>query len=254
METNKHNKSQAMDLPRRSLVLETSGIVGHVALAEGAGIVDVRRLDETRRHARDLVPAVAELCKVRGWRLRDIDAVMVSVGPGSYTGLRVGIMSAKTMAYATGCKLIAVPTFEAIARQTPAHVARTEVVADAQQSKIYVQGWIRTDQSWRAVSEISVLPISDWVATLQPGSWVTGPGAALVASKLPATNALAPAETHHATAQSVFAAGLERFAARSFDSYWSVEPLYQRASNAEENWDQRARASGPSARRGVGAT
>src|SRR5687768_15743162 len=72
----------------RILIIETSGRTGHVAVAHGSELLNVRTLDETRRHARDLAPAVAELLKSLQWNPRDIDAVFVSLGPGSYTGLR----------------------------------------------------------------------------------------------------------------------------------------------------------------------
>src|SRR5215471_12911522 len=104
----------------RLLLLETSGRVGQVALAEGGRLRGVRRLEETRRHARDLAPAVRELLAAQGWRVRDLHGVIVSRGPGSYTGLRVGIMSAKALAYATGCTLLAIDTFAVIAGQAPA--------------------------------------------------------------------------------------------------------------------------------------
>jgi tRNA threonylcarbamoyl adenosine modification protein YeaZ len=77
------------------LILETSGRVASVALAEGGRLLGTRRLDEARRHARDLAPAVAGLLAGQGRRPRDVHAVLVGRGPGSYTGLRVGVMSAK---------------------------------------------------------------------------------------------------------------------------------------------------------------
>ena len=79
----------------RLLLIETSGRVGQVALADGPSVVGVRRLEESRHHARDLAPAVADLLAAASWTPRDLSAVAVSRGPGSYTGLRVGIMSAK---------------------------------------------------------------------------------------------------------------------------------------------------------------
>src|SRR5438105_482923 len=92
----------------RVLVIETSLRVGLVALAQGERVLGERRLDEARRHARDLVPAVRDLLAAHGWKTRELDAVIVSRGPGSYTGLRVGAMSAKTLAYAAGCTLLGV--------------------------------------------------------------------------------------------------------------------------------------------------
>src|SRR5580692_6112914 len=97
----------------RLLILETSGRVGQVAVAHGDVLLGTRRLDEARRHARDLAPQVAELLKEQGWTARELDAVIVSRGPGSYTGLRIGIMSAKTLAYAVGCTLLGIDTFAA---------------------------------------------------------------------------------------------------------------------------------------------
>src|SRR5262249_17519821 len=103
----------------RLLIVETSGRVAQVALAEGDGLRARPTLDRARHHARDLAPTVARLLEDQKWPPRSLDAVLVSRGPGSYTGLRVGIMSAKALAYATGCALVGVETFAALALQTP---------------------------------------------------------------------------------------------------------------------------------------
>src|SRR5829696_6432985 len=101
------------------LILETSGRVAQVGLARGGAVVRSSRLEETRRHARDLASTVDAMLKTEGLSPRDLTGVMVSRGPGSYTGLRVGLISAKALAYATGCHLVAVDTFAAIAHQAP---------------------------------------------------------------------------------------------------------------------------------------
>src|SRR5947207_12258266 len=140
----------------RVLILETSGRAGSVAVAAGDTLLHVRQLDEARRHARDLAPRVRELLHAAGWKPRDVQALFVSRGPGSYTGLRVGIASAKVFAYATGCALIAVDTFAVIAAQASggcqppvgekqgadAPRSPVDVLADAQQDKIYVQRFV----------------------------------------------------------------------------------------------------------------
>src|SRR5262245_35637944 len=139
----------------RLLILETSGRVGCVALASGVRLGEVRRLDESRRHARDLAPVVADLCAAQGWKTRELEGVIVSLGPGSYTGLRVGIISAKALAYATGCALLGIETFAAIARQSPEDAQRVDVLADAQQKKIYVQRWCRAGAKWQAETALT---------------------------------------------------------------------------------------------------
>src|SRR5262249_34304801 len=127
----------------RTLILETSGRIGYVALAEGGRLRGVRKLDEARPHARDLAPAVRDLLAEAGWTAPTLNAVIVSRGPGSYTGLRVGIMSAKTLAYATGCKLVAIDTFAAIAHQALADVVNVDVLADAQQNRVHLERFAR---------------------------------------------------------------------------------------------------------------
>src|SRR2546421_2591709 len=113
----------------RWLLLETSGRIGQVGVARGAELLAARRLDAARRHARDLVPAVGELFRGQGWRARGLTGVIVGRGPGSYTGLRVGLSAAKALAYATGCALVAVDTFAVIARQADVAADRLEAVA-----------------------------------------------------------------------------------------------------------------------------
>src|SRR5262245_15682692 len=120
-------------MSERLLILETSQRVGVVALADGELVLGRRTLEEARRHGRDLVPFAHALLVENGWKARDLDGVIVSRGPGSYTGLRVGVMSAKTLAYATGCALLAVETFAAIARQAPPEATLLDVAEDAQQ-------------------------------------------------------------------------------------------------------------------------
>ena len=123
-------------MPPRLLILETSHRIGTVALALGDAIVAERTLDESRRHARDLVPAIQELLTQQGLE-GELDGVIASRGPDSFTGLRVGLMSAKTLAYATGCALLAIDTFDAIRQQVPADLQNVDVIAHAQQDNVY---------------------------------------------------------------------------------------------------------------------
>jgi tRNA threonylcarbamoyladenosine biosynthesis protein TsaB len=218
----------------RLLILETSHQPGVVALAAGERILSERRLDEARRHARDLAPATAALLAEQGWRAQDLEGVVVSLGPGSYTGLRVGIMSATTLAYATGCRLLGVETFAAIARQAPDAAEVVDVIADAQQDKVYVQRFRRTE-GWRALTPLGISPFTDWLATLSPDVWVTGPGLAKHRQRLPATVQVS-AEDWHPLASSLLSLGLERWRRGERDDPFAVEPLYLRPSSAEEKW------------------
>jgi tRNA threonylcarbamoyladenosine biosynthesis protein TsaB len=224
----------------RLLLLETSGRTGWVALALGGELQGVRQLDEAQRNARDLAPAVADLLAERNWKPREVSAVIVSRGPGSYTGLRVGIMSAKTFAYALGCAAIAVDTFAAIARQVPDSVARVDVVADAQQDKIYVQSFIRDADGWRALADLPLRPFAEWLAARQPDATVTGPGLRKWAAHLPEDVPVVSESLWDAQPQSLLQLGFARYSAGECDDLWTMEPLYLRPSSAEEQWRARS--------------
>jgi tRNA threonylcarbamoyladenosine biosynthesis protein TsaB len=225
----------------RLLILETSSRTGQVALALGDELRGVRRLDEARRHARDLAPAIAELLAEQGWRPRDIQAVMVSRGPGSYTGLRVGIMSAKAFAYATGCALIAVDAFAAIALQAlQPSVLYVDVLADAQQDKVYVQSFVRSaPNGWEPSTELAIRPFADWLATRETSAWVTGPGLLRWASHLPPAVPRLDASLWEPQPACLLRIGLARYLAGERDDPWTLEPLYLRPSSAEEQWRAR---------------
>lgn len=216
------------------LILETSGRVGKVGLARGVAVVRTVSLDDSRRHARDLAPAVADLLKTEGLTPADLAGVVVGRGPGSYTGLRVGLTSAKALAYATGCELVAVDTFAAIARQAPPEARDLRVVADALQKHVYVQRFTRTDGGdWTPADELRIEPVGAWASELPDGAVVSGPGVKVYAESIPAGCPLVPEADREPRVESVFAAA-PRFAPVSRAELFALEPLYLRGSSAEE--------------------
>jgi tRNA threonylcarbamoyladenosine biosynthesis protein TsaB len=222
----------------RLLLLETSGRVGQVAVAEGERLLGIRRLEEARRHARDLVPTIAELLAGLHWQPRDLHAVMVSRGPGSYTGLRVGIMSAKTLAYATGCRLLAIDTFAAIALQAPDNALCLDVIADAQQDKVYLQRFERAapGEVWAAALPLVIQAFAAWLETVPQGGWVSGPGLHGQQRRLDPTLPVVDAAHWEPQPGSLLQLGLVRFRRGEQDNLWTLEPLYLRPSAAEEQW------------------
>ncbi len=223
----------------RLLLLETSGRVGHVALADGTALLAARQLDETRRQARDLAPAVADLLAAVGWKPRDVSAVVVSRGPGSYTGLRVGIMSAKAFAYAVGCPVLAIDTFAAIAWQAPEEASPLDVIADAQQQKVYLQRF----EHHQPISPLTIRPVAEWV-TDSPAAWVSGPALHLHRARLPGNMRPVDESVWEPRPESLLELALKRWAAGERDDLFAVEPLYLRPSSAEEQWQARSPSHG----------
>jgi tRNA threonylcarbamoyladenosine biosynthesis protein TsaB len=90
--------------------LETSTLLCSVALCDVNGVVALRESSENKSHASRLTVFIEELLTEAGLRVSDLDAVAVSKGPGSYTGLRIGVSTAKGMAYAGSIPLIGIET------------------------------------------------------------------------------------------------------------------------------------------------
>lgn len=97
------------------LQIETATTVCSVALAKDGHVIAVKQLNERNIHAEVITLYIDELLKGSGLQYAAIDAVAVSAGPGSYTGLRIGISTAKGLCYALDKPLIAVETLEAMA-------------------------------------------------------------------------------------------------------------------------------------------
>ncbi len=79
------------------LALDTSTERAAIALATEAGVFCMTASETARRHGRDLIPQIGSLLESAGLRAMDLDVVAVGLGPGSYTGLRVGVTAAKTL-------------------------------------------------------------------------------------------------------------------------------------------------------------
>lgn len=203
-----------------NLLIETSGRGGLVGLVQGDNVVGAAVLNEARRHARDLAEQVRILCTAAKIRPAEIQRVIVGIGPGSYTGLRVGIASAKAFAYATACELVAVPTFSAIAAAMPPKDAPVDVAADALQGQVYVQRFRFTEGAWRPCTELKIVTAAeyDWAASVV-GPWNAQPPTA-------------------PTLESLGIAARD-FAPLAKSELFALEPLYLRGSSAEERRTKR---------------
>ncbi len=220
------------------LAIETSGLAGSVALLESGDLVAQRQLDPKRRSATTLAPAIQELLAEAGWAPRDLQFVAVAVGPGSFTGLRVGVTAAKTLAYAVGCEVIAVGTLDAIAAQVPPPIDRVWAVLDAQRQQVFAAEFQR-DSAGELVPQSgpAIIDNDAWLASLEPGDWVTGPALGKLATRLPAGVNVVELNQWEPRAATVGQLGWRRYSAGQRDDLWRLVPRYYRRSAAEEKLD-----------------
>src|ERR1051325_2091640 len=132
----------------RALAIETSGRIGSVALVDEDGAIEEREFAHGLQHAAMLIPLIDELCQKRGWSAKDLGEVYVSVGPGSFTGLRIGVTLAKTLAVATGTKLVGVPSMRVLVENASAEARHALVVLDAKREQVFTARFERVEGKW----------------------------------------------------------------------------------------------------------
>ena len=118
-------------------MIETSTDCCSAALSEGSRILSERISESARQHAASLAPFVAEVLQEAGLDARDLDAVAVSKGPGSYTGLRVGVSTAKGLCFGARKPLIGIDTLQILALQAQGRFDRIVAMIDARRMEVY---------------------------------------------------------------------------------------------------------------------
>ncbi len=222
--------------------LETSGLVGSVALLREGQLLEQRSLGEAgRRHAQSLVLELHELLKAHGAKPLDVQAIAVSKGPGSFTGLRVGLVCAKTFAYATGCQFVAVDTLEAIADNCPPDVRGVWVVENAQRGDFFVGRYERDDaDNWRQSGPIQTVTAEEWLVARSADETITGPGLAHAELQAVRARLLTDEAFARPRAGTIGRLGQRKLLARNAASspddfdFWKAVPFYIRPSAAEE--------------------
>jgi tRNA threonylcarbamoyladenosine biosynthesis protein TsaB len=253
-----------------ALAIETSSALGSVAVGRGRNILGTVRFTQPRAHAAEFLPSIDALCREHNIKPDEIAHVFVSAGPGSFTGLRIGITAARTLALAVGARIVALPTLEVIAQNAldlPEPPRRVCVILDAKRARVYTamfelsresganpppsQGGLEAGKDDKLSKRYSPLdepheadPAS-YLASLPPDCAVLGEGvlyhqAAVSGSGLRVLEKglFAP------RVETVYRLGFERASKGLFIDARDLIPIYIRAPEAEEVWARKQDASG----------
>jgi len=229
------------------LGIETSASVGSVALTTGDELAAERIFTAGLVHGVELVPAIDDVVQraMPGGsgdaheRAGRIGLIAVSRGPGSYTGIRVGVTAAKTLAYALGRPVIGVVSLDALAANAPEDFDAVRVVIDARRGRVYTRGYRRSGCVLRPVGEVELLPVAEAAGRLQTGEAVLGDGVEKYRDAFGAAGAhLCGDEFAQPRASAVCRIGLAEYQARGGDDIHELAPLYLHRPEAEELWEK----------------
>ena len=222
----------------RILAVETSGPRGGIALADSERILDERRLDEGLRHGRDLLLTIRDACAAAGWTPRDIELLAVSIGPGSFTGLRIAVVFAKFTAWHTGAPIVAVPTLRALAENAPPDASRVVPILDAKRGGLFASIFERRSGRLDEILGPTLLEPEDLAGRLQPPAFILGRGIPKGRSALGGFD-LAPEDLWDVRPSVVARLGRQMHARGEFADPLRLEPVYIRPPEAEELWQRR---------------
>jgi tRNA threonylcarbamoyladenosine biosynthesis protein TsaB len=223
----------------RIIAIESSGRHGSVAALRGerAGVccLEQTQLPASERTAQSLAPSLRAILRKVDWPVDSLELICVTVGPGSFTGLRIGVTTAKTLAYAVGAQIIGVDTLEVLAAQAPAAARRLWTIMDAQRQELFAAAFEVVDGSRpQRIFETAIMGQEKWLAELRAGDRVTGPALQRVAVRLPAEVVALPVELWQPTAAAVGQVAWYAYQAGQRDDIWILLPNYFRPSAAEE--------------------
>jgi tRNA threonylcarbamoyladenosine biosynthesis protein TsaB len=214
----------------RVLAVDTSSLAGGAALLDGDALVGEYLLDVRITHSERLMATVDRLLADAGWSVRDVEGLAVAVGPGSFTGLRIGLSTVKGLALALGVPVAAVPTLDAMATSLPFAALPVCPVLAARRDEVYASLYRWDGASMQREWEYLALPPRALAARLEEPVIVLGDGAAAVAS--PFVRPMPPPRRVPSPA-CVGALGLGRLRAGDVVAPADLVPLYLRPSEAE---------------------
>ncbi len=239
-----------------NLAIECSGIGGSIAVFEGDAVLAMVQLPAPQSSVQTLSQGIDELLKPLSPRLPEM--LSVTVGPGSFTGLRVGLATAKMLAWAWGVPVAAVDTLAVVAwRAARAEISQPPVsrvvipVINAFRKQVFAGAWQRQGAQFVQLAAAQVIDAATWqrqpVAALAgalpphrpltaggPPPLITGPGLSLYPPTLQPAPELAPPEWWQPRATEVGELGWQILLAGQTTTAHDLRAHYVRASAAEE--------------------
>lgn len=214
----------------RVLAVETSTLAGGVALLDGQRVRGEYVLDVSATHSERLMPAVDRVLADAGWAPADLQGLAVAVGPGSFTGLRIGLSAVKGLALALGIPIAAVPTLDALAASLPFAALPVCPVLDARKGEVYCCLYRWDGAAMRREWEYLALTPAGLAARLTEPVILLGDAAAAISSH---HARLAPPPRRVPSPASVGLLGLARLIAGQTVLAADLVPIYLRPSEAE---------------------
>ena len=216
------------------LAMDTSGPYASVALMQRGTITHEENARHGLTHSQTVLPMAQRALESAGLRAADVDIFACTVGPGSFTGVRIGVTTVKALAHATGALALGVDALEALAYGAAGFGGVIAPMFDARRGQVYAAAFGGGARFERLRDDLAA-PVEEFVSALPAGEVMfLGDGADACRDKLLALRPdarFAPAHLNYPRAAAVCA--LAQLAPERAVDYLALKPLYLRAPQAE---------------------
>ena len=227
------------------LGIDTSTMAANVAVLEDDKLICEYTINTKKTHSQKLMPMIENMLKLSDLEIKDIDAIAICVGPGSFTGLRIGMATAKAMAHVNNIPLVGVNSLEILGTNMDLCNRKICSILDAQRNQVYMNKYILEDNKIKELEEISIKPIDELLEELSSNDeqWVlVGEAVYKYKEKIEViSNITIPSPANNITkASSLCLDGRDKMLANE-DVYncYDINPMYIRKSQAEEQYEEK---------------
>lgn len=214
------------------LAIDTSSSVCSVAILENDKLIDKNELDDGRTHSENLMPLLDELLKRNSMDIKDIELISCTVGPGSFTGIRIGVATIKPIAEVLDVKVASIMSLEALARNVENKETIVSLI-DARNNQVYCGIF---DKNYNSKEEYIADDINEVIKVLAKYDNITFVGNGAILHKDLLTNNLKNiefSENNKQTAENVGKMGYKKYLENNLCSADTIMPVYLRKSQAE---------------------
>lgn len=233
------------------LAIDTSTMLGGIAIMDDLTLIAETRLNVKSTHSERLMTEIEHCLKQSSLKISDIDVFAVAIGPGSFTGLRIGLSAVKGLSYATGKPIVSVPTLDALALNFPYSRYPVCTMLDARKKEVYAAlfEW-DNDNFKKLINETSINPEEFMRNVLLRGEYdkiiFAGEGAVIYKDKIIEVMSekavFASPEKTVPSPANVASLGIKKALRGEFSEPVSLVPVYIRRSEAEVNPVRKDRA------------
>lgn len=208
-----------------------------LGIVEENKVLSEIRFNAKQAHAQLLVPNIDKILKDAELELEDLDGIALSIGPGSFTGLRIGLATAKGLCFASGKPLITVSTLDALVYFSLSAPHQMVPILDAKKNEVYAAVYDTRKGMLKRVSDYWVLALEKLVAKIPEEVIFLGPGLEVFGERLKELYKGKPhfveGEKNLPSGTAVAFLGMEKLKCSEFEDLEKMEPFYVRKSEAE---------------------